>query len=162
MARGHTLNAPLNTYILKEEQTKLGRPRSYTPLTLWEKFKEYKSHTKGCMREIHVVSAGKPIVLPKERPLTEVGFCVFAEIDRHTLRNYSQQDDYFTIYARIKTEIEADQIEGAMLEMYNPSITARVVGLVDKQDITTNEKPIPSTVIAVYGDERIELTSDDI
>jgi len=42
----------------------------------------------------------------------------------------------------VKSIIREDQIEGAMLGDYNSNITARVQGLTEKTDVTTNGQEI--------------------
>jgi hypothetical protein len=43
-------------------------------------------------------------------------------------------DDFCDVCSRIKTEIRQDQITGGLLGFYNPSITQRLNGLVEKQE----------------------------
>jgi hypothetical protein len=51
----------------------------------------------------------------------------------HYFANYQgRYADFVAICAHIRKEIRADQIEGGMAGMYNPSITQRLNGLVDK------------------------------
>jgi hypothetical protein len=51
-------------------------------------------------------------------------------------------EDYRTICKCIEDEIRTDQIEGGMVGQYNPSITQRLNGLTEKQDVTTNGESI--------------------
>lgn len=62
----------------------------------------------------------------------------------HYFSNYKNDyDNFLAICSRIKSEIRENQIIGGMLGFYNPSITQRLNGLVDKQshDIKT-EQPL--------------------
>jgi len=53
---------------------------------------------------------------------------------------------YSTICSRIRAEIKQDQIDGGMVGIYNPSITQRLNGLVDKQEHTVKqEQPLFNT-----------------
>ena len=65
---------------------KVGRPRAYTPEALEAKFEEYVEWVKANPRYSNrVLADGSVIPVPYERPLTLVGFCVFAEIVENTL-----------------------------------------------------------------------------
>jgi hypothetical protein len=122
---------------------KVGRPRAYTPEALEVKFEEYAKWVKANPRYSNKVLAdGSVIPVPYERPLTLVGFCVFAEIVENTFREYEKQDEFLSVCARVRARIESDQLEGAMCEQYNPTIASRVLHLADRQDVTTNGKAI--------------------
>ncbi|MFI3331830.1 MAG: terminase small subunit [Rikenellaceae bacterium] len=141
----------------------IGRPPKLTPDEVVELFREYSKETKDKHKYVSVVTKGGIVDLPKERPLTIVGFCQFANIGKSTFYGYKDREEFSDIYTHVREAVEADQTEGAMLEIYNPSITARVLGLVDRQDITTDSKPIaPSTIVAHYQGEVITLTPDDL
>ena len=52
-------------------------------------------------------------------------------------------NEFATICSRIRKHIRQDQIEGGMANIYNSSITQRLNGLVDKQEIETKiEQPL--------------------
>ena len=80
-------------------------------------------------------------------PMTLEGFERYC-IDNHgDVQNYFSNyqgyyDDFTDICSRIKKEIREDQIIGGLLGFYNPSITARLNGLVDKQDITSHSDKV--------------------
>ncbi|MFI3306635.1 MAG: terminase small subunit [Rikenellaceae bacterium] len=120
-----------------------GRPPVYTPDELWAQYIAYEKKTKDIDKLVSVNSKQGLINLPKERPLTIVGFCVFANISRMTFYRYENNGDEFCyIYTRIRERIEADQTEGAMLEIYNPTITARMLGLVERHSADVEIKKL--------------------
>ena len=122
---------------------KPGRPRAYTPEALEAKFKEYAQWVKANPRYSNrVLSDGSIIPVPTERPLTLIGFCVFADIVENTFREYEKQEEFLSVCAHARARIESDQLEGAMCEQYNPTIASRVLRLADRQDVTTNGKAI--------------------
>lgn len=121
---------------------KMGRPRAYTPEALEAKFKEYVEWAKKHPLSINKVSAGEIIPVPTERPLTLVGFCVFADIVENTFREYERQEEFLSVTTRARTAFANSQIEGALIGAYNPNIVARLQGLADRQDVTTNGKEI--------------------
>lgn len=126
----------------KEQPTKMGRPRSYTPESLEVKFEEYKEHTANNPFIRQVASKHGPMDIEVRRPMSIIGFCVFAKIDRSTLADYENNEDYSAITARVRDEIAADQIEGAMAGVYDSNIASRVLKLADRTDVTTNGKSI--------------------
>jgi len=76
-----------------------------------------------------------------ERPLTMEGFETYtfrqgfnADLGDYFSNKDNRYADYAAICSRIKKEIRADQIEGGMTGIYNPSITQRLNGLVEKTD----------------------------
>jgi hypothetical protein len=50
----------------------------------------------------------------------------------------NKYSDYSTICSRVKKAVRQDQIEGGMAGMYNPSITQRLNGLVEKTQTEVN------------------------
>ena len=119
----------------------------YTPETLEAKFEEYATWAKKNPRYTHrALPNGKIVKVPIERPLTLAGFCISAGIIPNTFRKFEQRDEFLSACAHVRARIEADQLEGAMCEQFNPTIASRVLHLADRQDITTNGKEIqPST-----------------
>lgn len=84
--------------------------------------------------------AGTVIEIPTQRPYTIQGLCIFLGISQETFTNYSQTDgynDFFGVCKHIRQIIENNQLEGATVGSYNASIIGRLLGLVDKQDITS-------------------------
>ena len=90
-----------------------------------------------------------PITVPLERPLTLAGFCIYTGIVPETFRNLEQTEEFFGARARVRARIEADQLEGALCEQFNPTIASRVLKLADRTDVTTNGKPIQPSVAPV-------------
>ena len=114
-----------------------------TPEKMWEYFQSYKKQTKD--KPIIVKDwVGKDAVdvyREKERPLTLEGFenwCADNEIienlDNYFANSNNAYSDYSSICSRIRKAIRQDQIEGGMVGIYNPSITQRLNGLVEKRE----------------------------
>lgn len=124
-----------------------------TPALIWEHFEAYKAATKA--NPIIVKDwVGKDAVMverEKERPLTLDGFENYL-IDKNIvkwlgdyLNNKDQRYSNFTqVIARIKRVVRQDQIEGGMAMIYNPSITQRLNGLVEK---TENKHEVSEIII---------------
>jgi hypothetical protein len=87
----------------------------------------------------------KVVQREKERPLTIEGLeCWLFEKDiigdlGDYFRNKNEKyTEYSTICHAIKKAVRQDQIEGGMAGMYNPSITQRLNGLVEKTQTEVN------------------------
>lgn len=113
-----------------------------TPERMWELFVDYVNETKNNPRK-RPVFGGRDFSKSYEeleRPLTLEGFYNYCAKNVGCAKQYFfNQDnlytDYITICSRIKDEIRQDQIEGGMVGQYNPSITQRLNGLTEKQEI---------------------------
>ena len=93
---------------------------------------------------------GDQVNREKEKPLTYEGFQNYLD-DQDVITDIS---DYFEnkngsyakflhVCSRIKRNIRQDQIEGGMAGIFNPSITQRLNGLVEKKEIDMKvEQPL--------------------
>lgn len=125
-----------------------------TPEKLWELFEAYVEDTKGNPRTISEFHGkeGEERIKPLERPLSMAGFerYVFRldtteinGLDQYFSNRGNKYDDFVGICRAIRNDIKADQIEGGMVGQYNSSITQRLNGLTDKQEVTQKvEQPI--------------------
>lgn len=114
-----------------------------TPEKMWELFAEYKTLTKNSprFRTQYVGRDGVMVKEPLERPLTMEGFelhlfelGIIADLKDYFSNKDGRYSDYAPICSYIKQAIRKDQIEGGMVGQYNPSITQRLNGLVEKTD----------------------------
>ena len=123
-----------------------------TPEKLWEYFINYKEFVKKkpIIVKDWVGKDATDVYREKERPLTIEGFENYLE-DNEIINNLSNYfansngaySEYSTICSRIKRNVRQDQIEGGMAGIYNPSITQRLNGLVDRQETSVKvEQPL--------------------
>jgi hypothetical protein len=112
-----------------------------TPDKLWEYFKEYKEQTKNkpFLIKDWVGKDADQVHREKERPLTIEGFeCwlfdndIIGDLSHYFANTNNKYENYLTICSRVKKAVRQDQIEGGMAGVYNPSITQRLNGLVEK------------------------------
>ncbi|MBL0233154.1 MAG: hypothetical protein IPQ08_05775 [Chitinophagaceae bacterium] len=112
-----------------------------TPELMWELFEEYTHNTKDKPIEVQdfVGKDGEEVYRKKERPLTMEGFenyCfrkgVISDLSHYFSNKDGRYADFVAICRTIRKIIRQDQIEGGMSGIYNPSITQRLNGLVDK------------------------------
>lgn len=119
-----------------------GRPKKYTPESLWKKAQEYFEWVEtNPLLERRVFNYQGEIVnadVPKMRAMTETAFCLFAEIDSDTFANYkSNKDpykDFFGVSTSIAQIIYTQKFEGAAAEFLNHNIIARDLGLRERTE----------------------------
>lgn len=119
--------------------TKKGLSKYLTPEDLWVLFEAYRKDAKSKPFIVTdwVGGMGAQVDRKKERPLTMEGFNLFCWDKISQLKDYfsnreGRYTEYVHICSRIKDAIREDQIGGGMAGIYNPSITQRLNGLVEK------------------------------
>ena len=132
-----------------------------TPEILWQHFLDYKDYVKKkpIIVKDWVGKDATGVYREKERPLTVEGFENYLE-DKEVISHLSdyfantngKYSDYSTICSRIKRNVRQDQIEGGMAGIYNPSITQRLNGLVDKKEVEHNLPERPP----IFGDNPLD------
>ena len=82
-----------------------------------------------------------------ERPLTLEGFenwCsdqgIIEDLGHYFANTDKKYSDFCTICSRIRKTIRQDQIEGGMVGQYNPSITQRLNGLIEKSQVEVKQE----------------------
>jgi hypothetical protein len=118
-----------------------------TPEKMWELFAEYATLTKQSprYRTQFVGRDGVMVKEPLERPLTLEGFELYLaekniieDVSHYFCNLDNRYENYVAICTRIRKAIRKDQIEGGMVGQYNPSITQRLNGLVEKNQTQIN------------------------
>lgn len=131
-----------------------------SPERLLEIWEGYRVWVKQNPRKKHVFVGkdGSSEYELLERPLTMEGFKVYCFENHSCINHYFENTDkryneYSEVCSHIKQIIRQDQIEGGMVGQYNPSITQRINGLTDKQDITSNGKDIGDIKVNIVKSE---------
>ena len=108
---------------------------------MWLLFQGYlKAITENPIKvQDYVGKDGDMVYRDKQRPLTMEGFRAYGYDNEVTIKNYFDNQNgayssYHTICSRIKEIIRANQIEGGMVGIFNPSITQRLNGLTEKTE----------------------------
>jgi hypothetical protein len=123
-----------------------------TPDKMWELFEAYRKEVKENPRKVtdFYGKDGEARIKPLERPLTLDGFenyvselGIISDLSQYFANTEQRYTDYQTICSRIRKTIRQDQIEGGMVGQYNPSITQRLNGLTDKQELKIEGKKLP-------------------
>ena len=128
---------------------------------MWEHFLSYKKEVKSnpILVKDWVGKDATDVYREKERPLTIEGFecwCydndIISDLSQYFANTEQRYSDYQTICTRIRKAVRNDQIEGGMAGIYNPSITQRLNGLVEKTEDVTPQQP-KKLVIKIKRDE---------
>lgn len=107
----------------------------------WDKYKiDVGRQSKEWIKVDYVGKDGNRVEEPTKVPYTLEGFKRFCRLNYGEVEQYfSNQDNYYKdfigVCRTIREEIRENQIIGGMLGFYNPSITQRLNGLVEKQEI---------------------------
>jgi hypothetical protein len=142
---------------------KVGRPRNLeTPedfLSLWDEYKEHIDKNPDLIEK----ATNKGVQVERvKKPYTRMGF------EAYVYRNYgfnihqyidncnnkdSMYFEYLGVVTCAKKEWEDDQISGTMTGKYKaPNLTARLNGLTEKTDVTTNGKEINEIKVNIVRD----------
>jgi len=94
------------------------------------------------------------------RPYTLYGLCAFACIPKwHTFKdNYKNKKGFPEMCERIENIISSQQVEGAMVGLYNSNLTARLNNIAEHNDVTTNGKDIKSEM----SDDELQAKLEEI
>ena len=115
-----------------------------SPEKLWELFEEYKVYTdrNPIKKQDYVGKDATMVYRELQKPYTMEGFenylannNIIEDLSNYLANSGGNYSNYSTICSRIKREIKQNQIEGGMTGIYNPSITQRLNGLVDKKEV---------------------------
>jgi hypothetical protein len=123
---------------------KRGRQKTIeSPDQMWNLFQDYVKHTKANPIKVKdwVGGMAKQVIREKERPLTNEGFSIYlfesgimSDVKDYFSNREGRYQDFVPICSRIRESIRQDQIAGGMAGIYNPSITQRLNGLVEKTE----------------------------
>ena len=120
-----------------------------TPELLWESALEYFEHcdndtswstTKYSESEKGTFNEVKTI----KRPYTRGGLYLFLGCSTNWLSEFKKKcnSDFLEVIQAIETIIDTQQIEGAMIGAFNSNLVARIQGIKEQTDLTTNGKEI--------------------
>jgi hypothetical protein len=145
-------------------RSKHGRDKIFSsPDVLWDAACEYFQWCEDNPL-IELDFRGKdavPVELPKMRAFTWSGLELF--LHGHELKNYRNNpayEDYFQILTRIEQVMYNQKFTGAAVNMLNPSIIARDLGLKEQTD-NTNTNTQPTTVNFNFADMSGDKTEDE-
>lgn len=120
-----------------------GRPRKYTPMQLLKEFEVYVNDRMTRPLEIVETEKGRigNSVIDKTKtktiphPLSIRDFCVHLGVGETWFRQLP--DDFSSVKAHIQGFLEDYQVKGAMTGIYNANIVARLIGLKERTELST-------------------------
>jgi hypothetical protein len=89
----------------------------------------------------------------KIRPMTIQGLCLYLDISDESWANYAKNNNFFGIVERIKRVIYEQKFAGATVGIFNASIIARELGLMEKPEPPKDDTEITITVIRAAKNE---------
>lgn len=133
------------------------------PSDLMTAFEQYRDFTKANPKLIQKLAYTKVVSIEHELPLTLQGFEAFvgADLSRYLSATKGTNYEHYAITARnIKTQVKADQLQGAIVGYFNSNIVSRLSGLHSKV-----EAEMMRTRIAIENESRkkgLSFTSPDV
>lgn len=116
-------------------------------------------HNMGSSVELHEE--------PLRRPYSLLGVCRYMDVNSAYLRQFENTEtykgnkDFATVISKIKEIVADQQFEGATAGQFNANIISRMLGLVDKKDITTDNQPISAPIVNVYKGNAPDLSNEE-
>lgn len=95
---------------------------------------------------------GVPVTteLPRMKPFTIGTLCIFLDIELTTWHGYKERsDDFHKVCMQAERTIREQKFAGAASGFFNHAIIARDLGLVDRSDMTSGNKPIENKTVVV-------------
>lgn len=130
--------APLGNQFWKLASTYGRNPTFSAPEQLWDACEQYFAWNSANPLYDHQPVKTKEgveiVAIPKLRAMTITGLCLFLNIDHDTWRSYCMKEEFLGVCTRAIDTIYKQKFEGAAANILNPSIIARDLGLVDKQE----------------------------
>lgn len=124
---------------------KRGVPKKIeSPEIMGEHFDNYCEWVKNNPIKVHdfVGKDGTEVYRERERPLTMEGFeCwlydqgIISDLSHYFSNKDGRYSDFVAICRIIRQKIRNHQIDGGMAGIFNPSITQRLNGLTEKQEV---------------------------
>lgn len=130
--------APFGNQFWKMAGDSIGRERAFAnPDELWGRCLQYFQWVDDnpYKQKDWVGKDGEEVEREKPLPYTIDDLCFFLGISDETFRNYGTKEgyeDFFGVYTRAVRIIKSQKFRGASIGLFNASIIARDLGLVDK------------------------------
>ena len=100
------------------------------------------------------------------RPYSRSGFMLFLGVSENWMREFKKtcSNDFLEVISLIEMTIDTQQLEGAMVGAFNSNLVARLQGIKDHSDVTTNGKEIQQNISILNIDplSTNEETNDSI
>lgn len=137
-------------------RSKHGRDKLFaTPELLWEAAKEYFEwcDNNPVLKEDYVGKDADRVERQLQRPYTISGLCIYLDASRHWWNEFraNATKDFLEVITRIDEIIYSQKFDGAAVGVFNQSIIARDLGLVDKKEVENTGNIILNVPSAADG-----------
>lgn len=161
---------------MKKPAKRVGRPYKFTPAQFEKAWKDYFDHCDNnpWYKNEAIKSgefAGQLVKIPTARPYSEIGFCAFHDLGEKYLCQLSEtlegkeskeEKELSYILTRARAKCYNQKFEGASVGAFNANIIARVLGLSDKKDITTNGESLNKKMTQEEAKEYLKQLNNDV
>jgi hypothetical protein len=146
-------------------RSKHGRDSLFkTPELLWESACEYfdwcNNNPIESSKKTLSTNGSSDEVKEFQRPFTKQGLFLYFHCSETWLTNFKKtcSEDFLRVIEAIEQTIESQQIEHAMVGMFNSNLVARIQGIKDSTDVTTNGKEMNTIINLGNGTKPNEVT----
>jgi len=144
-------------------RSKHGRDSLFkTPELLWEAAAEYFEWCNNNPIESSVKTSStngfSDVVKTHQRPFTKQGLFFYLQCSTNWLSEFRKtcSNDFLEVIEAIEQTIENQQVEHAMVGVFNSNLVARLNGIKEQTDVTTNGETVNSGTIVNIGKETIQ------
>ncbi|MGX7894395.1 terminase small subunit [Tsuneonella sp. HG222] len=137
----------------------VGRPSKYTPVVLTQT-REYIASCRDSVKLFHKTRGDKSDTFERlvfANIPTKEGLALHLGVHRDTVQEWAKHHPEFSVALEQLDQKQRDMlIKGGLSGQYNPMITKLVLssnhGMREKTDVTSDDKPLPTPIINVSGD----------
>lgn len=124
-----------------------------SPEKLLKYFREYKEHEENnrLFKIEYVGREGTRVDTPLHYPLSMEAFKswlfingIISDLSDYVKNKEERYDDFTPIIAHIKEFIFAHNFKGASVQLLNPNLIARQLGIKEQSDITSGNEKLPT------------------
>lgn len=143
-----------------------GRPKDFeTPEEMLREIQEAFTRMSKPLYEtkaFHTNGMVTKTKVPKMRIFSRKRLCLELGVSESYFRNFKatervNKDEFLTVIEWAENVIDTQQLEGAASDLMNANIISRILGLVDKKDLTTNGKELPAPAdLSKYSDDELK------
>lgn len=78
--------------------------------------------------------------IPTQRPYTRKGFLIYIDASENWLQEFKKKADsnFLGVIEKIENIIDNQQIDGAMVGVFNSNLVARIQGIKEQSEVSTN------------------------
>lgn len=134
-----------------KQRSKHGRDAIFsTPQMMLEAANEYFEYQskRSWVKTDYKGKDNEMVEIPTSAPFTLTGLCIFLGVNTVYFNQFEKDcsEDFSKVITYIREVIYTQKFEGAAVGAYNANIISRDLGLADRQDHTTDGKPLSNSL----------------